>query len=704
MNIGLSTPGRWSLVAAVATWSGVVIGFTSARLGVGVFAVVLSIALMRRRTVIVVAALFFGAGALSGIVAGMRTAAIEHAAIPQGQVTLTVRVAEGAAAHSYGRVVVEPRSINGIPWQGPRLAVIGLDPTTATGSTLTLSGELTARVFRVRDELVAGVLRVDEVVAERASTNPIVRIGNSIRGRVISVYDGSSPTDGLVRGLLIGDTDQLAASDEEDLRRAGLAHYIAVSGSNVALFLLAWWFLTAPISVRRVPRVVGGIIALTVFAVVTRWEPSVIRASVMAAVPLVGALLGIPFDPWMALGVAVTLLLLVSGHLAFSVGFQLSVAATAGVLIGVVAASQRRPRWFFIPLFVTVAAQIAVAPIILAVFGTIPLMAPVANLIVAPIVMITTALGAVAVVVPLVKPLVTLGGSAILGVAGIAASGPQLGIVAAVGAVLVGVSVVGRRTRPIGLAATALMLMWAMAAPSAWPTVPTMVVLDIGQGDAILLQDPSGEVVLIDGGADPRELDRALRRNGVTHLSLVVVTHGDQDHAGGVVELLASGRADRLWIPEFAPRGTFLDDAIRAAHSGGVQVRSVGEGDRFTTESIRIDILGPRRRYAGENDGSIVLWIGAGRTAFVGGDVGAVAQRELPPVRADVLVVPHHGSGATDLAWLERTAGGVAVLSYGVNRYGHPNPEVVATLTEAGVEVRHTHLEGDIVIPLTAAP
>lgn len=557
---------------------------------------------------------------------------------------------------------------------------------------------------RVRDETVAGVLRLDELVVVEPPTNPIVRIGNLVRGRVTSIYNGDAPTDGLVRGLLIGDTDMLAARDEENLRRSGLAHFIAVSGSNVAMFLVAWWFLTAPIATRPRLRVLVGFVGLAVFVVVTRWEPSVVRASVMAGILLAGGLVGIPFDAWMALGAAVTLLLLVSGHLALSVGFQLSVAATVGVLIAAAYASGRSPRWLVLPLTVTVGAQIAVAPVILWVFGTIPLVAPIANLVVGPLVTITTAVGALALLLPAVKPFVGFGASAILSIAGTASSGPQLGLLSSVVAAVGGLALFWSHTRPLGIAAVVLMLMWVMVAPSTWPEVPTVVVLDVGQGDAILLQDPTGSAVLIDGGSDPRVLDRALRRNGVGRLSLVVVSHGHMDHMGGLVELLAAGTADELWVPAHAPEASFLAEVVAAARRAGTVVREVSKGDRYVTASIRLEVLGPQRRYATESDGSVVLWVTAGRSVLLVGDIEAVAQNELPPLRPDIMVVPHHGAGTTDLRWLERTVGDVAILSYGVNSYGHPHPDVVATLEAAGTEILRTDVRGDVVVPLAGVP
>lgn len=700
MRVAISVPGRWCLAAAIATWFGVVLSLGSTRAGIAVAAGCVVCASVVRGRLATILALFVLAGVCSGLVAGLRTAAIVDAEVPSGRVTIVARVAEQATARSYGRAVIEPLVLDGANWAGPRLATTGLDVSVDVGSTVTLVGDLSPGVSRVRDEVVAGILRVDSVLLVDGPTNPIVRVANAARRLVTQRYDGSRRTDGLVRGLLIGDTDLLPATQEEDLRRAGLAHYIAVSGSNVAMFLVAWWFLTAPIALRPTLRVAVGIVGLIVFSVITRWEPSVIRASVMAGTLLVGGLVGVPLDPWMAMGTAVTLLLLVSGHLAMSVGFQLSVAATAGVIVGVAFAAGRKPAWLWVPLYVTMGAQIAVAPIILLVFGALPLFAPLTNLIVGPVVAFTTAVSAFAIFLPILKPISGIGADIILTVARVSASGPQLGVVAFFAVAVTGLMTIWRQTRPVGLAAVVLMLLWTATLPAQWPSVPTMVVLDIGQGDAILLQDPSGFSMLIDGGSSPRLLDRALRRNGVRRLDIVVVTHADADHLGGVLELLSSGSTGELWIPATRSPSDLLDGAVQSAIDAGVTVRSVQAGVGMSAAEFRVDVIGPVRRYQSDNDSSVVLWITSGRTVFLGGDVEAIAQAELPVLHPDIMVVPHHGSASTDLAWLNRTVGRVAILSYGPNRYGHPSPDVVAVLNNAGAVVRRTFVEGDVTIAL----
>ncbi len=687
-------PARWCVAVGTVTWIGVIVGLGSP-IGLGLLvttAAAVGVILWRPMIVLIA---FCALGVGSGWISMSRTATIEAVELPAGRVDVTFKVAEDQSQRSYGQGVAEVTFIDGVDWGGPRVAVRNLPDGVTVGAVVTASGVMSDGVRRVRDEMVAGTFVIDQVNAAHASGNPIVNGGNAVRNAVASRYNGDHVGDGLLSGFLTGDTDRMLASDEEDLRRAGLSHFVAVSGSNVALFLAIWWVVTAPLSIHPRIRVLVGAVGLTLFAVITRWEPSVIRASVMASVLLAGGFFGIPVDPWMALGVAVTVLLLVSGHLALSVGFQLSVLATAGVLVGMALVRERTPKWFFVPLFATIGAQLAVAPLLLVVFGTVPLLSPLTNLIVSPVIAVTTGVAALGVVFAPAADVARLGASCVMWVAEIAADGPQLGAAATAVALFVGIGLMLRTIRPIVASVGLVLLLVAVPWSHPWPEVPIVVALDVGQGDAILVQDPSGASLLMDGGSDPRVLDAALRRHGIRTVDTVVVSHDDIDHAGGLFELVSGDRVGRLVVSEFSPD----TDLIRSAHDAGVRTDRVRAGDRIGVGAVLLEVLSPARRYASDNNGSIVLLIHGVTTVLLPGDIEAVGQRALPPIHPDVLVVPHHGSATTDLQWLERTVGPVAILSYGPNTYGHPHPTITGLLDSLNVDVRRTET-GDITIPL----
>ena len=132
---------------------------------------------------------------------------------------------------------------------------------------------------------------------------------------------------------------------------------------------------------------------------------------------------------------------------------------------------------------------------------------------------------------------------------------------------------------------------------------------------------------------------------------------------------------------------------------------AVGAGDGLVFGGLRLEVHGPRRRYAGENDGSVVMEVSAGGIeVLLTGDVEAIAQAELPDLHPEVLKVPHHGSATSDLDWLSATVGEVAVVSVGENSFGHPDPAVLAALADAGATVLTTWRHGDVVVPLCPCP
>jgi competence protein ComEC len=160
-----------------------------------------------------------------------------------------------------------------------------------------------------------------------------------------------------------------------------------------------------------------------------------------------------------------------------------------------------------------------------------------------------------------------------------------------------------------------------------------------------------------------------------------------------------------FWMPGDQEISTLLEEITETLDAIGVSVEEVGAGTEAHLGEFAISVVGPRRRYAAENDGSIVLLAEVnGVEVLLPGDVGALAQRELPALRPDVLLVPHHGAGTTDLEWLTATVSDLAVISVGENAYGHPTPEVVATLEATGAEIRMTSADGDVVVPLAPAP
>lgn len=649
------------------------------------------------------------AAALSGSMAASRQAAVLETPVPAGLAVFAGRVIRDPEAGLSGSfLVVQPTHLlvegEWTGWQGPRLLVLADEADVAAGERVLVDGTVRVGSGRRYPEPVAAVVAARRVTPLGRAEDPLFAVGNALRRRVLDGVAGyqGRPASALLSGFLIGDVRELPAEDEEALRRSGLSHFVAVSGSNVALFLAAWWLASGPLGWEPRRRAVLGLFGLAIFLVVTRWEPSVVRAAAMASIVLGGRIIGVPVDGWTALGGAVSGLVLMSGDIIAEVGFQLSVAATAGVLAGAGLWKGRRPRWVWTALGATVSAQAAVAPLLLVHFGSVPLFAPVTNVVSAPLVAASTALGGIGVITGL-KPLTGLGLLAADGVLAVARFGrhlPQLGWggVATAGGLLAAV-LRPRLRAPAALAGMLWVLLLVL--PPMPPDGPEITFLDVGQGDAALLRGPSGETVLVDGGPDAEILAEALARRGVHRIDLLVISHRHADHCCGLVRLTAAAAVKRVWVADEGDEDGCLAVVLEELARSGTVLEQPGPGWTAQVGVFDITVLGPARRYMSANDNSIVLLVSsAGRTLLLPGDIEAIAQGELGPVPCDVLKVPHQGAATSDPRWLAAIDPDVAVFSVGPNNYGHPDPAVIELLRGEGAEIRRTDELGDIVVRL----
>ncbi len=281
--------------------------------------------------------------------------------------------------------------------QGDERSVFGAleagDRLRATGTMTPLHGFST----RLRWQHAVGEFRVDDI---RAVARPDSLWYGAANGARRAVLRGSATLPAtpraLLTGFLLGDTRAIPDDLVVAFRDAGLSHLLAVSGANVAFALAV--VEPALRRLRRGPRLIGGLGVLVLFGTMTRWEPSVLRASVMVGLVMLARLLGRPAEARRVLVLAMLGLLAADPFLLHSVGFLLSCGACAGIVVFAAPCSARLrgPSWFREALAVTTAAQIGVAPVLLTTFGTIPLIALPANLVAAPFVGPLTVWGLVA--------------------------------------------------------------------------------------------------------------------------------------------------------------------------------------------------------------------------------------------------------------------------------------------------------------------
>lgn len=593
------------------------------------------------------------------------------------------------------------------------------------------------------------------------------------------------PEAGLAAGILIGLRERVDRALAADFATAGVSHVVAISGWNIAIVAALVGAGLRGRPRRVVGLATGGVVAA--YVVAAGASPSVVRAALMAGVVLLARGSGRSVRAPAALSLAAAGLLLVDPAMIGDAGFRLSVLATAGLLawatplgawLGTVGGG-RLPGWLAEGLGVTLAAQAATLPDVLATFGRLSLVAPAVNLLVVPIVPASMAGGALALVggalvqtgaPPIVGVVAGLPGWLLLHVmvaivrAGAAvpfaavALPPGLAVPAAGAALLLTLGILltlrrrggsgrqragarraappargsgrparrqvpvpQRRTEQAAVAVAALAVaVTLLAAADATGHADRIVMLDVGQGDAILVESRDGARMLVDGGPDP---DRVLAELDAVvppwdrRLDVLVLTHPHEDHVAGLVRVLARYRVGRVFEPGMRGAGPGWH-AWDAALAHGPPRGTLAAGARLALGDIALEVRWPgpgavpattAATGRGVNDTSIVLLgTASGRRFLLTGD----AEEDVDPAlvagglpRLDVLKVAHHGSAtATSAELLAATRPAVALVSVGTgNTYGHPAPATLARLRDVGASVHRTDREGRLEVSLLPA-
>jgi competence protein ComEC len=238
---------------------------------------------------------------------------------------------------------------------------------------------------RARWSHAVALLADTRVVAFAPASTPLFCVANAARAVVLRGMAPLPPDErALLAGFLLGDTRGVPDEIIADYRAAGLSHLLAVSGANVAFVLVVFAPLLRRLSLA--PRTAVALAVVLAFAAATRFEPSVLRASALTTVTVLATFAGRAVVPIRALCIAIILVLVVDPFLLHSVGFHLSCAASGGIALLAPSLTHRLPGPALLrePLAVSIAAQVGVTPVLLAVFGSVPLVAPLANLLAYP--------------------------------------------------------------------------------------------------------------------------------------------------------------------------------------------------------------------------------------------------------------------------------------------------------------------------------
>ncbi len=541
---------------------------------------------------------------------------------------------------------------------------------------------------------------------------------------------------GVFRALLTGDRSFITTRQTEELRITGMSHVIAISGMHIAFLV---YFVVLVFGKRRAPFI--AIPLIISFGVMIGPLPSVLRALFMQCMILVAPRIKREADTLTSLAAALLLILLINPYSVLDVGLQLSFGATLGLVLYGKRANElvnqylpienrfvRRVVHMFATTFMaSLCAMVFTVPITMITFGTVSLIAPIANMLTLWSVSAFFIIGMVAVAFSFIY--LTLGkivafpaillAKFFLRVTGMMAKVPyadfsakNLFIILIIALFyLLFFTVYYLRPRPshgkiivrvwlVILSASVLTLILSMI----FNTSVTAVVLDVGQGQSILLRSKT-ETILVDCGSMERDAGtiayEAVMEWSNRTVDALVLTHLDYDHISGVETVLNRLNVKRMYLLQSLVKEEKASELIRIAETAGCEVVPVIYRKKLAFEQIDLELLPVDQ---GEEKGLAILASCDGKNLLVTGDIDAEGETlllekyRLPDV--DFYVVGHHGSKySTSSELLSKTKPEFAMISVGKkNHYGHPTREVLERLSNENISVKRTDFEGDIIV------
>lgn len=563
----------------------------------------------------------------------------------------------------------------------------------------------------------------------------------NLRKNILETLDRLFPEDtvGFARALLLGDSSKLPYDVDKAFQKSGISHVIAVSGMHVSILFALVYLLCGK---HRVWTAVFGIPVLLLFAAVAGFTPSITRACMMQGLMILSLLLNKEYDPPTALSFAVLTMLAWKPLTITSVGFQLSVGCMVGIFLfsgkinGYLLDEKRFGpakgkslkakciRSLAGGISMTLSATATTAPLCAYYFGFISIVGILTNLLTLWVIsfifygiiltcilsLVSVSLGAgVAGLISWLIRYVLIVAKALskLPVGAVFMNNPYMIAWLIFTYVLLSVFLAYKKKHPVVLGVCISLGLCAAVALS-WiePRLDTyrVTVLDVGQGQCILLQNEN-RYYLVDCGGDYDETaaDIAtgqLLSQGVFKLDGLVLTHYDKDHAGGAEELLSQIPAKRLYLPD-VDGDNEIRQALEDTYSDRITWLEAGE--ILKIENIPITLFASQEEETGNESSLCILFQPEDCDILITGDRSIQGERELLAQaqipELELLVVGHHGSAnSTGFELLSATTPAMAVISVGENNaYGHPTQEALERLEMVGCQIWRTDKDGTLV-------
>lgn len=640
-------------------------------------------------------------------------------------------------------VSVALRTVNKEP-ASARGYLIYSDSELVRGEKIALSGKFLEPGNNSRD---AFLIKSDVEFERVSAPEPTQGFLNTLRSKYVENLSGITPDSKvLVGGLAIGEISGLSENLEEKMRIVSLTHLVAVSGSNCAIVVGLVYLIAVGLRFGRFGRTVISLLALVAYVLLIGPDPSVLRAAVMTASVIVMIAIGRRSWAINALALAALILLIADPWLAVEFGFGLSVLATAGILLLAPAMSQklasRMPLPLALALAVTLSAQLLCLPLLLQLQPGLATYSVIANLLAGPMVAPVTVLGMIALLAVPIFPRITsgisflasLGTWVIESVALFFADLPvayfpwATGLPATIlSCILIASVAAWLRPGPIQLKQTAAAALVVIAVtslsipaaseilPKTWPLDNwSVVACDVGQGDALVIRS-QGRIALVDVGRDEKLIDSCLTNLKISKIDLLVLTHFDFDHVGGLPGALKRREVASVIISGFPDDRPATALAIELIQDSDAQLVVADPSISGVLGDYSWQILGPTKQASeaiDSNDASVVMVFRSAQVdLLLLGDLGSKGQQRIADKATRLLgnseqplllKVSHHGSNDQyDKLHLDLKPD-LALISVGLeNGYGHPGQSLLQILEQAGSLVLRTDTQGALAVSAT---
>jgi len=609
----------------------------------------------------------------------------------------------------------------------------------ARGVTVSFEGKFEPAGRNSRDAFLVKPLSEIEIVSAPDNTQGFL---NELRASYVASLSGvTADSKTLVAGLAIGEISDLSPELEEQMRIVSLTHLVAVSGSNCAIVVGMVYLIAVALRFGRTGRTIISLTALSLYVLLIGPDPSVLRAGVMAASVIIMVALGRRTWALNALAIAAIILLIADPWLAVEFGFGLSVLATAGILLLAPAMSEKLSRRMPVPLAlglsVTLAAQLFCLPLLMQLQPGLPTYSVIANLLAGPMVAPVTVLGMIALVLtPIAPPLVSMIswvaslGTWVIELVAIFFSELPIayfpwatGWPATILSVLLIVAVaiwLRAETVPmkqLGVGALVVVAVVTISVPAAseilpksWPLEDwSLVACDVGQGDAFVVHS-EGRTAVIDVGSDDELIDNCLDSLGITRIDLLVLSHFDFDHVGGIRGAISKRSVSTAIVSGFPDDRPATKEALELISQREATLITAEPRISGTLGEFSWRVIAPTKEAVeakDSNDASVVMvFSGPDYDLLLLGDLGESGQQRISSSVTGVLgnsekplilKVSHHGSNDQSAALHERLRPELAVISVGqANGYGHPGGDLLDLLARSGSQVLRTDQHGSL--------